>query len=337
MRARNRSWRAAARLSLAVAALAAGAGSARGLVFVNEIRVHGIEAVELFSSGPTPLDLTNWRLEGSNGIYMIPPGTIINPGQYLTLSNLGNIMDEIGGETSLIDFAGGLQDRVQYGDEGGAPLPHPAAGISLARAPDGAANPPRDPADDALLWTIDFSLTFNAPNDAPAPQLGSTIRVNEIDDSAPDTDTVEFFNPSAIAIDIPLVGWILTDGTTQASLTGVVMGGGVIALTLPTSIETTRLAYLFNPAGVRVDQVGYAGGPVALEEPCIGRCPDGGGPSNGYDYETTGGGTTWLPLTCSAGASNNFVPGCYTSSVPDEEPAVLPRGWGEMKRGYLLR
>lgn len=319
-------------MSLAVSLISA-AGGARAAIFLNETRVDGIEAIELFNSGPLPQDLTGWTLRGSNGDYIIPGGAII-PGEYLTLSNLGDIMDEIGGEIELIDFVGGLQDRVQYGDQGGAPLPNPDPGVSLARAPDAAADPPRDPLDDAQYWTLDFSLTFNGPNDAPPPMLGSTVLINEIDDSAPGTDVVEFYNPSLIATDIPLVGWRLTDGTTQQFLTGTVMGGGVLALVLMTSIETTNLAYLFTPTGVRVDQVGYAGAPIAQQH-CIGRCPDGAGPSNGYDYATSGGGTTWLPLFCSLGGLNISDPACYTSSLP--EPVVLLKRWGTVKRGYLMR
>jgi hypothetical protein len=308
---------------------------ARASIFLNEIRVHGIEAVELYNSGPSPQALGGWKLRGSNGDYVIGGGTIINIGQYLTLSDLGNIMDEIGGETWLIDAADGMQDRVQYGDEGGAPLPHPAATVSLSRAPDAAANPPRDPVDDAQFWTLDFTLTFNAPNNAPPPQLGGSIRINEIDDSAVGTDTVEFYNPFAAAIDISLAGWILTDGTTQVPLTGTVPGGGVFALVVPTSIETARLAYLFDPAGIRVDQAGMAGGPIALEGFCYGRCPDGAGPSHGYNYVTSGGGTTWLPLPCSMGVRNILVPGCYGTSVPEANLRESP--WGGLKRSFLLR
>jgi hypothetical protein len=320
---------------LLLAALVLVGRPAGAALFLNEIRVHGIEAVELYNNGPSPQDLSGWKLRGANGDYVIGEGTIINVGQYLTLSNLGNIFDEIGGETDLIDFVGGTQDRVQYGDAGGAPLPHPAATVSLARAPDAAANPPRDPVDDAQYWTLDFTLTFNAPNNAPLPQLGSSIRINEVDDSDLGTDTVEYYNPFAASLDISLVGWILTDGTTQAALTGTVPGGGVFALTVPTSIETAGVAYLFTPAGVRVDQVGMAGGPVAREEDCYGRCPNGAGPSNGYDYETTGGGFTWITLPCSMGVSNNLIPGCYTSSAPD--PIVRENRWGGLKRSFLLR
>ncbi len=299
--------------ALVLGFLCACRADAAGKVFLNEVGVIGNEGFELYNLGPDPVDISGWSVQGSDGSYTFPSGTIINPGVYLSVGT-PPIHDDIGGEIFLIDSGGGEQDGVQYGQQGSAPLAQ--GGASLARAPDGSANPPRDPVDDAPFWTVDFSPTPGGRNDAPVPILGGIVEINEVNDDPPETDVVEFYNETALLDPISLVGWRLSDGHTAAMLTGVVQGGDVLALSLGTDIEITRLAYLFTNTGVRVDQVGLAGAPLA-DMPCIGRCPDGAGPNKGYDYETSGGGATWIPMTCSPGQRNILAPECYASDVHD--------------------
>lgn len=317
--------------TIALIGIAGAAVPAEASVYLNEVAIRGTERVELFNSGPTEVDLSGWAVQGSDGSFVIPPSTVIGAGQYLVIDDLGGVFDNIGGETSLIDLSNTVEDQMYYGQEGGAPLPHddndPA--VSLARAPDGSMNPPLDPANDALFWTLDFSQTFGGPNDAPPPALGGPVYINEIDLAGALNDIVELYNGTAFAIDIPLVGWTLTDGTSASALTGLVPAGGVLALTVPTSIETAQLAYLFNPSGVRIDQVGLAGAPPMRIEGCIGRCPDGAGPNDGYDYETSGGGDRWIVMTCTAGELNESAPEC--GGTAREESS-----WGRV-RGMFRR
>ncbi len=300
-------------------------------VYVNEVAIRGVERIEIYNSGPSNVDLSGWTIQGSDGGFVIPDSTVIGVGQYLVLDDLGGIFDNIGGETSLIDLTNTVEDQMYYGDQGGAPLPHDDSDsdVSLARAPDGSANPPLNPANDALFWTIDFSQTFGVMNDAPPPALGGPVYINEIDVAEALDDTVEFYNGTALAIDIPLSGWILTDGTTAAPLTGVVPSGGVLALSLPTSIETAQVAYLFDPAGVRIDQVGFAGAPLPRLEGCIGRCPDGAGPNNGFNYETSGGGLTWRVMTCTMDELNETAPQCGGTDTQRSS-------WGRLK-GFFFK
>jgi hypothetical protein len=297
-----------------------GAAQAAGKVFLNELSIVGSEGAEVYNLGPDPVNLTGWRIVGTDGFYQFVAGTILDPGEYLAVST-ANIQDDIGGETSLIDFASNEQDGVNYGQEGGAPLAQ--AGGSLCRAPDGSADPPRSTPEDARFWTIDFTPTPGGMNNAPMANLGSSVKINEIDDTNPNGDAVEFFNPTALANPISLAGWRLTDGHNVAFLTGVIQGGDVLVLAVDTEIEITRLAYLFNDLGVRVDQVGLAGAPIQPVA-CIGRCPDGAGPSRGFNYATSGGGATWIPMTCTVGDLNAMSPECQqVQAVPD---AIVGQG-----------
>jgi hypothetical protein len=110
-----------------------------------------------------------------------------------------------------------------------------------------------------------------------------------------------------------MTGWILSDGVNTASLVADVPPGGVIGVTVATTIATTELAYLFDATGVRRDQVGLHGQPP--RNCSVGRCPDGAGPSDGYDYATSGGGGTWIPMTCTIGQSNATAPECHPAAV----------------------
>ena len=92
----------AARLSLSIAALLLAGSSAQAEIYLNEVVVRGTERVELYNSGSDSVSLTGWTLE-ETGVFLIPDGTIIAPGEYLVLDDLGGIMHDIGGDLDLID------------------------------------------------------------------------------------------------------------------------------------------------------------------------------------------------------------------------------------------
>ncbi len=149
-------------------------------IYLNEAVIRGTERVELYNSGPDPVVLTGWEIR-ETGVFPIPDGTVINVGQYLVLEDLGGIMHDIGGDLDLIDDLKSRADRVQYGNMGGAPLPHDEPLVSMSRAPDASTGPPLDPASDAQFWTLDLTGTFGSANDAPPPLLGSSLVINELD------------------------------------------------------------------------------------------------------------------------------------------------------------
>lgn len=294
-----------------------GMSGATGLVYLNEVAVQGAERIELYNPSGVSIDVSGWTISGSNGSFTVPGGTVVPPAGYKEISFPGDIMGDLGGETSIADLTNTDQDIVKYGQAGGAPLAPPGGSISLCRAPDGSAAPPffNDPGySDAGNWTLDLTATFDAPNDAPAPSLGTTIRLNEVKPLPPGGNTYEYFNPFPLAANINIAGWWLTDGISVVFLNGVVPGGGVLAQNLPTQIEITLVAYLFDADGVRVDQIGLLGAPIH-EETCFARCPDGAGPADGFDFSTSGGGDTLLPLPCTLGELNTTNPQCSGTAV----------------------
>ena len=292
------------------------------------------DLVELCNTGPDSADVGGWEIRGDKGTYAIPAPTTIPPGGYVVI-DVGDILRERGGVTSLIDVvkdAGRLlpvgRDSVHYGDSGSAPLP--PAGMSLARAPDASAGipPAPDPALDGLVWTIDPTPTFEAVNDAPAPQMGSGARLNELDLGEPGgEDPFEIFNPGPAGVN--LGNWTLINGDGIVFLAGMVPPGGFHVLTTPPffDLEQEGLLYLFRPDGVRVDQLGFHDAPPSEPGLCLSRCPDGSPPFLGYSYATSGGDSEFLPLPCTLGESN-----CSASPV---EPRPEDAGsWGRLKHRF---
>ena len=313
---------------LALACLAVAAATAQD-VYLNEVVVEDLaEKVELYNPNAASLDVGDRKIVGGLGEYQIPSGTTIPPFSYLTItiSPPGDIFENVGDEISIADSnTGEIYDQVNYGQSGGAPLPHAGGTVSLCRAPDASAGPPLyDEAgySDAGNWTLDLTSTFGAMNDAPVPELGSTVTLNEFNPGPP--NLVEFYNPSALAADIDITGWFLTDGLSEVFLNGTVPGGGVLVLNLPTQIEAMQLAYLFDDQGVRVDQLGFLGSPPLPPEHCLARCPDGAGPYDGYDWLTSGGGTSLLIIGCTLEELNVTSPDCHPT-------AARERSWGRIR------
>lgn len=280
----------------------------QGPLYLNEVVVDDAgEKVELYNPGPGSIDLDSVLVRGVTD-FVITGEPDLPPGEYRVIDLVGGgYLDNLGGETSLVDLAsGGIYDRVRYGQAGGAPLPHAGAAVSLCRAPDGSLDPPlyNEPGyTDAGNWTLDLTSTFGITNDAPVPALGSTIRINEVK-PLPGPDAVELYNPSALAANVDVTGWFLTDGTTVAPLAGIVPGGGVLLQNVPMQVESTLLLYLFDADSVRVDQIGFLDARPLGEEECFARCPDGSGPADGFDFASSGGESFLFVLPCSLGELN---------------------------------
>ncbi len=323
--------------------------SAVAQVRLNELTVApagASESVELYNGGPD-ISIDGWVIQGSKGSYTVPPGTVLPTGSYTTL-DVGDIMHERGGVTSLIDLVRGSGrlavgiDSVHYGTEGSAPLP--PAGTSLARAPDAAdgLTPPPDPGLDGLVWTIDFTPTFGAHNDAPVPAPGLSIVMNEFDPTSPGgLDMLELFNPTPLPESVN--GWLLVNGDAVWVLNGFIPPLFFqVVTTLPGyDLDAAGLLYLFRFDGVRVDQLGFHDAPPLPPGTCFARCPDGAEPFLGYDFASSGGGFTFVERFCTPEGPN-----CTPESVPVEPPGLpydsdptappapggtLPGSWGEVK------
>jgi hypothetical protein len=331
------------RVAVGLAAfVAAAAAPASGAVMLNEIIVKGSEKVELYNSGAGAVDVNGWSLHGDAGTYVIQGLPQVGAQGYAVIDLPNQILLQNGGFIELLDDASNSQDNVWFGQSGSAPLP-PDEGLSagplgpsLARAPDASAYstpPASSPATDGTIWTIDFTPTLGAVNDAPDPALGSSLLLDEVDPKpVGGMDTVELYNPSPLPVD--LAGWLLTNGAVVQALSGTVPGGGFLAVTTNGGfdVETNELLYLFDASAVRVDQLGFHLPPVrAVPEldvcQCYARYPDGAGPSLGYDWPSSGGGTTLLALVCTPGTPNEPETGCAT---PAPEPGQSET-WGRVK------
>lgn len=341
-------------LSAALAAAALGSGAPAGAaVYLNELTVQGDERVELYNNSGAPVNLGGWKIS-STGEYVLPPLTVIPANGYLVVDPPGDLILDSGTIAELIDSVGETRDAVSFGQGGSAPLPpdlppgfaRGPGDVSLARAPDASLGsvPPPSPATDGLVWTLDLTPTFGAVNDAPVPSLGSTLRLNEFDPKpAGGLDMFELYNPSALPVLI--AGWFVTNGDAFQVLGGSVPGGGHLSITTDPGfdIETYNLLYLFDAAGVRVDQAGFESPPVmpasapSLDScQCYARYRDGTGPSLGYDWPSSGGESSLFRLRCTPGGANAFEAECVATSV-GEGPGDRPRRSWSTLRARLAR
>lgn len=306
-------------------------------IYLNEATVRGLERIELYNRANNVINLSGWSIVGSNGTLVLPPGTFIGVHEYRVFTTPGDHWGDIGGEIILLDLVGHGGDRVFYGNQGSAPLPHDNPSVTLARAPDASFNPARDPGPggSGLWWTLDFTASFGLRNDAKPPLPGGSLEINEVSPKLPPLlgvgDFVELYNSTAAPIST--AGWMVSVGTGMESLLGgVVPPGGVIffGLVPGTYSDTAKLVYLFDADTVRVDQVGWTNGPPA-EGACYQRCPDGAGPNLGYDWVTTGGAITWFLSPCTLGLLNS--PACLAPAGVGDPP-IERRSWGKLKDRY---
>jgi hypothetical protein len=307
----------------------------RAAVYLNEVTVcpaGASDTVELYNSGPA-IDVTGWRVVGTKGLFTFPAGSVVPAGGYLP-KLVGDILHEGGGVTSLIDVVKdgrrAVVDAVSYGTAGSAPLP--PQGTSLARAPDASVGvpPTPDPAADGLVWTISFTPTFGWTNDAPQPELGGSVVLNEFD-PAPigGGDPVELVNRTDFPVN--LSGWTMVNGDAWIPVFGIVPPHGVAVLSIGSGfdLETAGLIYLFRGDGTRVDQLGFHDAPPLQSGSCFRRCPDGSPPYLGYNYTSSGGSVTLTQGPCTLGAIN-----CDPTSVPEPgvpEPDYKITSWGRIR------
>lgn len=307
-------------------------------IIINEVVVRGAEVVELYNTQVAPKNIAGWRIKEGAEEKVLPGGTVL-PGHGYLAVNLEGILGDIGGEIVLIDLLGQRQDGVSYGQVGSAPLPPSsalAATVTLARAPDASVYsiaPPDSPATDGLYWTLDPTGTIGALNDAPTPLLGSNIEINEIRSNPGGSDQVELYNNTNNTLLVN--GWALCNGVSFEAIAGVVPAHGFLVVTTSGAfdVDALDLLYLFDAGGVRRDQLGWSDGPLGPLSPestilCFGRFHDGDGPNLGYDWASSGGGTTLLVMGCTLGGPNGGTTGVETPA-----PIRLIT-WGGIKARY---
>lgn len=321
---------------------------AEGAILLNELSIFAPRKVELYNTGPVAVDVTGWKIVANQGEYIIPAPGVIPPGGYKVFAGLGPIFDPIGGEVLVIDSLAPNPpiDGVNYGVEGGAPVPFAGLTVSLCRAPDGSAGPPANPPNDALFWTIDLTSTFGAMNNQPAPDLGSWLCINEIQNNpgmAP--DSIEVCNPPVPLAEGGYVnlgaGWFVTTAAGVQPLSGAVPPGGFLAVQINSDLrlsDTFRVD-LYAPDSTRVFQKSFYAARSQNEAQCYGDCPDGAAPEDGYDYWSCGGDATFFELGCTLGRENvTGMEVCHapSSGVDDAPPPHEIRigSWGKVKTLY---
>ena len=228
-----------------------------GDVIINEFMAKGSEWIELYNTQDYDIPLYGWILCDDDGTVDSLSG-IIQAGGYHLHNNSTTWLGNNGDVIYLISPSGDTVDQVGFGNAGGAPVGAEVSGgfASTARAPDAA-----NTGDDAQDFTMDFTPTPGAANDAPAPQLGSGLVINEVDAYVPngDPDYIEIYNPSEDSVDLD--GWIISDGDEIDTLSlGVkVPPEGVVGLyegdpgsfsfDVNSYLGSSDVVYLFTPMG----------------------------------------------------------------------------------------
>ena len=263
------STRIARSIVMALCCVAALASTARSSIYLNEIQVHGDEAVELYNASTETVDLSGWRISGTDGDYEIPDGTSIAGQAYLWVSGLGQIMSDLGGETSVIDLTNSGVDGVSYGTSGSAPIPPMTPSGTIARAPDAStvAPPAPDPNDDGEVWTITLYPTPGAFNVTRTPALGTSLRIHDMQLSTGIVHRIELHNPASSA-PVSVGGWYITAGSGGVAYLPplIIPSNETVFLSVQPDFDSypSGLLYLHKWDGTRLDQL--AGSNMNLRE-----------------------------------------------------------------------
>ncbi|MGB0637820.1 MAG: lamin tail domain-containing protein, partial [Myxococcota bacterium] len=217
----------------------------------------GLEWVELYNAGETPVSLGGWSLESGTSSYSVivdfEDGLVMMPGDFvlvgdelvpdtdvtagLSLGNAGSSSDAL----RLVDCEGMPADTLVYGspntdeweDDSGAVAsslaPKSGSGFSIARIADGF-----DTDESATDWMASETNTPGASNPETAPVECVAgymdVVINEFVSNPDGTDTdqewVELYNRSDTAV--VLDGWVLAWGKNGTYTGAKTFGGGTL-------------------------------------------------------------------------------------------------------------
>jgi uncharacterized repeat protein (TIGR01451 family) len=305
---------------------------APGDVVINEFVAKGSadEWVELHNTTAAPIDIGGWTITSTwDGLsHTVPGGTVIAANGYYTLAGSGGGDLSNSGDIIWLMTGTVVIDRVGYGRSGGAPLP--PGGPPMPPQAFSAARTGGDTDDDAADWNLTITPTLGMTNVVPAVALGTSVVFNEFDNyPVSGNDVVEIYNPTTEPITI--TDWFLSDGDAVAMIitSKVVAPSGWVTLEenvdwtgLGTvDFSSTDVGYLFKPDGTRVDQLGWAG--EGYEDNTYQRIPDGAGPNDGYDWESSGGPCTLQDRPSTLGYTNDIAADLRVSKAG---PAMAGRG-----------
>lgn len=293
-------------------------------VVINEFAAKANpEWIEIYNTTSSPIDLSGWCLINTPNDTTFLSGTLA--GNAYTLVTLSSAqLNNDGDLISLVNSSGDTVDYAGYGTRGPAPVGiynsnNPA--YSTARITDGCYTSPNNGRD----FNIDGTPTPGTANDAHPAPLTAQISINELDPYGGTTvyDSVELFNSTSSDIDVG--GWFISDGDDFRVITGtqIVPANGFLVIDSSdfsgVNFTSADVCYLFMADSQRVDQLGWNGD---SSEYTYQRVPDGGGPHDGYNWVSSGGGTTLFDKIETWGETNGTV------HVVEETPdAVFPEGY----------
>jgi hypothetical protein len=136
------------------------------------------------------------------------------------------------------------------------------------------------------------------PNAVPPPDLGSSVRLNSLYAFGLGTDGIELYNPTGEVLNI--AGWHLSDGSIIEPFLGStgdepLAPTGAVELyqnapeNFTFELESDDVLYLYDKNLIRLDQLGWSQVPTFFPDSCLMRNPDGAGPADGYNWNTSGG------------------------------------------------
>ncbi|MCB0201696.1 MAG: ExeM/NucH family extracellular endonuclease, partial [Anaerolineae bacterium] len=142
--------------------------------------------------------------------------------------------------------------------------------------------------DDAADFNWTATPTMGAANTQPAANLGSSVVINEVDPNGGAPAFIELYNPTGSPVD--LENWMIAVDDDYFIPAGQsIAAGGFWVLDeadFPQFFDLDASGdqvYLYDAAGVRVDQVGWNTAPGSSWN----RLPDGAGPNDGWNDATS--------------------------------------------------
>ncbi|MBN1151061.1 lamin tail domain-containing protein [candidate division WOR-3 bacterium] len=270
-------------------------------VVINEFVPKGTEWVELYNTTSIAVDLTGWKLTSSidGDSFEISTGTISGNSHFLC--NGFSLMDNDGDSLFLVKPGDTIVDFVAFGDAGSAPVS--PMNYSVSRITDGywTGNIGHD-------FNMDLTPTQNAPNDAKPAPLNGFLVINEIDPyPTGGNDSIELVNIS-FTDTVNTAGWMLSDGDEIDTIhTHIVPPRSFLVIDeseFGFDFASQDVCYLFSSDTSRLEQLGWSG---EYNDFSLQRIPNGSGPRDGFNWISSGGGTTLFDTTATWGSPNGFM------------------------------
>ncbi len=222
------------------------------------LKTGGLIELEIRNNQAYDINISSFKVNND----LFKTGTIIEAGAYKVFystdftDTLDNTYITAGSGTIALKnaFDAGIYS-FSYGYTGGAPDLLKDYSLAKVQATGTASSD----------WTVDFTPTPGAANDAPVPVLGNTVTVNEVNPH-PGAAFIEIYNNSASAADIS--GFkIICDSILAIPASTTVNSYSFYVIeqsSFPAGFNLTSVdgqthsnIYMYDDTGVRIDQIGW--------------------------------------------------------------------------------